>query len=130
MDRGVVLVFDEVAVGKKRGTRDGMSLEEVKHITEVGNSTSVEARYENLEIGVEQPRIFTCNGSSPKEWHFRLPNNALTTMSSDERKALPLTPKRCSREFVSHMYNQVWCLLRSGANLKQAGAHQRPVHEI
>ena len=88
MGRGVAILFDEVAVGRKRGTRDGMSLEEVKHITEVNNSTSVEARYENMEIGMDQPRIFTCNGSTPKEWHFQLPSDVLTTMTDSERKSL------------------------------------------
>ena len=78
MAENVPIVFDEVTVGLMRGTRPSMTLEDVKHLCEIVETTTVDGRNNDISFYKNQPRIFTSNAKSPQLWHRDLPYNVWT----------------------------------------------------
>ena len=59
--------------GKVRGTRKGNTVEDLKHICEVANKVTLHARFKDIVIDENEPRLFTSNAMNPQEWHDGLP---------------------------------------------------------
>ena len=74
---GVPILIDECKVGETRGTRGPMTLDDAKAVTEVRNTTTVNARYADFQFATPVPRIFTYNGKCPNSWHYQIPLNVL-----------------------------------------------------
>ena len=70
---GTPVLLDEVTPSAKRGTRPSSSTDEVVKITTVADSTVVDARYSDIIVGEQVPRIFTSNAPSPEAWFSELP---------------------------------------------------------
>ena len=62
MDANIPILFDEVRPGRPQGSRKPMDVENLKKITEVTSSTTLEARFRDIQLNYPQPRIFTFNG--------------------------------------------------------------------
>jgi hypothetical protein len=73
MKAKIPVLFDDLSPDKACGTRSGMPIEGLKLLTEVTQSSSVHARFKDLNFSVDQPRIFTSNAMSPNGWHNGLP---------------------------------------------------------
>ena len=69
----VPILFDEVTPGKVRGTRPRMTLEDIKHMTEVANTSTVDGRCNDIKFHQNQPRILTNNAKTPFGVHPDLP---------------------------------------------------------
>jgi hypothetical protein len=91
---GTPLLFDDITPSAKRGTRSAMTIEELKHITNVDGAESCEGRSNDITISDECPRIFTSNASTPTEWCVDLPDvralpqSARLTACSDNALAI------------------------------------------
>jgi len=70
---GTPLCFDDVTPKAPRGTRKAMTIEEVKHLTNVTASESCDGRSNDITIPDNCPRVFTSNASTPSEWCDELP---------------------------------------------------------
>jgi hypothetical protein len=105
LHQGVPIVFDEIEPGKMKGTRKGSSIEDVKLICEVSSTTTIHARYRDIVLNENQPRIFTSNSSEPHGWHADLPKY-IFNMDEGERAKLDAHVKavfkRCCFAVVSH----------------------------
>ena len=68
----VLLVFDDVTPSERRGTRASMTWNELKHVTYVvksGEGTeAIDARYDDIVIPPNCPRVFTSNALTPSGW--------------------------------------------------------------
>ena len=73
MAENIPVLFDEVTVGRMRGTRPCMSLEDVKHLCEILETTTVDGRNNDISFYHNQPRRFTSNALGAHEWHRELP---------------------------------------------------------
>jgi hypothetical protein len=73
MKSGVPILFDELNPGQARGTRPAHSIEDMKQMTEVFNSSCMNGRNSDIEFHALQPRIFTCNAYSPNGFFAALP---------------------------------------------------------
>jgi hypothetical protein len=69
----VPILFDEVTPAAPRGSRLAMGFEDVKHMTDVTETTSLDGRCKDIIFGCPQPRIFTSNAATPHEWFRELP---------------------------------------------------------
>ena len=78
MQKNVPVLFDEVTVGRMRGTRPCMSLEDMKHLCEILETTTVDGRNNDISFHLNQPRIFTSNAWGPHSWHRDLPPMVFT----------------------------------------------------
>ena len=76
MKPGVPIVFDEITPGKGRGTRAGMTLEDIKHMCEVAQNSTVDGGCKGISFHQDQPRIFTSSAYGPHGWHPGLPAGA------------------------------------------------------
>eukprot|EP00973_Karenia_brevis_P040915 5660482-Karenia_brevis.AAC.1 len=65
MREGVPILFDELNPGQQRGSRPPHSIEDLKQMNEVFNTSSMNGRNSDIEFHALQPRITTCNASSP-----------------------------------------------------------------
>ena len=77
--KGVAILFDDIEPSKMRGTRKGSTLEDLKHLTEVGTTSTLHARFRDIVIDENEPRCFTSNASNPSEWHDGLPADVVLT---------------------------------------------------
>ena len=84
MDANIPILFDEVRPGRPQGSRKPMDVENLKKITEVTSSTTLEARFRDIQLNYPQPRIFTFNGQSPGDWHDAIPRE-LWSMTLEAR---------------------------------------------
>ena len=84
---GTPLLFDDVTPSAMRGTRKPMTIEEVKHITNVDGGESCEGRNNDITIADNCPRIFTSNASTPTEWCEELPEVRNLKFASDRLSA-------------------------------------------
>ena len=75
----VGILLDEVRPGKVRGTRDGMSVDEVKKLCGVNMQAGLDARHHDIMLSKNQPRVFTANALNPSEWHEVLPADLYRT---------------------------------------------------
>ena len=75
LNPGTPVLLDEVSPSAKRGSRPSSSTSEVVKITTVADSTVVDARYSDIIIGEQVPRIFTSNAPSPEAWFDELPRH-------------------------------------------------------
>ena len=75
LNPGTPVLLDEVSPSAKRGSRPSSSTSEVVKITTVADSTVVDARYNDIIIGEQVPRIFTANAPSPEAWFDELPQH-------------------------------------------------------
>jgi hypothetical protein len=69
----IPMLFDDLNLDLACGFRGGMPLASLKLLTEVEQSSSLQARYKDFSFSVDQPRIFTSNAMSPQGWHGGLP---------------------------------------------------------
>ena len=65
----IPIVFDDLTPGVARGSRPPMSLDDIKHFTEVENGTSVNARCRDINFSPNMPKIITTNARNMNEWH-------------------------------------------------------------
>ena len=77
--RGVAILFDDIEPSKMRGTRKGSTLEDLKHLCEVGTTSTLHARFRDIVIDENEPRCFTSNAANPNEWHDGLPSDVFLT---------------------------------------------------
>lgn len=84
---GVPILYDDLTPGLPRGTRPCMSLDDVKHFTEVENASSVNARNNDINFAANMPKIVTTNATNLHEWHKGLPQDVYS-MSNEQRLAL------------------------------------------
>ena len=73
MRPGVPILFDEVSPSAPRGSRHAMGIEDVKHMTEAAETSSLDGRCKDIVFAYPQPKIFTSNAASPHEWCSDLP---------------------------------------------------------
>jgi hypothetical protein len=73
MRAGVPILFDEVSPSAPRGSRHAMGIEDVKHMTEAAETSSLDGRCKDIVFAYPQPKIFTSNAASPHEWFNDLP---------------------------------------------------------
>ena len=82
-----------------------MSLEDVKQVCEVMNTSSINARFEDITMHAQQPRFFTFNGSSLNAWHADLPMY-IFERTDQQRMAFNMDVKsvlkRCAFAHVAH----------------------------
>jgi len=71
--KGVPILFDDIEPCKVRGTRKGNTLEDLKHICEVTNKVTLHARFKDIVLDENEPRLFTSNAMNPHDWHDGLP---------------------------------------------------------
>ena len=99
MKQNIPILFDEITPGKARGTRSCMSLEDVKHVCEIPETTSVDARNNDISFHSNQPRIFTTNAYGPHGWHNDLPADVFN-MSDNARRHLEADVKAVFKRVV------------------------------
>ena len=99
MKQNIPILSDEITPGKARGTRCGMSLEDVKHVCEIPETTSVDARNNDISFHSNQPRIFTSNAYGPHGWHNDLPADVFN-MSNNTRVHLDAHVKAVFKRVV------------------------------
>ena len=75
----IPILLDEVKPSAPRGTRPSMSAEELKKLTTVTTGVTLDARYRDLRICENQPRIVTANAMDPNEWHEIFPSDLFNT---------------------------------------------------
>lgn len=75
LNPGTPVLLDEVTPSAKRGTRASASTNEVVKITTVADSTVVDARYSDIVVGEQVPRVFTSNAPNPESWFSELPKH-------------------------------------------------------
>jgi hypothetical protein len=101
----IPILFDDLSPDMACGTRAGMPIESLKLILEVSQSTSIHARFKDLVLAADQPRIFTVNAATPQAWHRALPAEPFNC-SDASRMALDFNVKaafkRCCFAFVGH----------------------------
>jgi hypothetical protein len=73
MRAGVPILFDEVSPAAPRGSRHAMGIEDVKHMTEAAETSSLDGRCKDIVFAYPQPKLFTSNAASPHEWFNALP---------------------------------------------------------
>ena len=61
-----------------------MTLDDIKHFTEVENSSSVNARNNDINFAANMPKLVTTNATNLHEWHKGFPKDVYT-MSNDDR---------------------------------------------
>jgi len=88
----IPILFDEIKIGARRGTRAAMDVEDAKRLCEVRNSTTIDARFKDIKIPQGAPRCFTCNASEPSGWLPLIPQG-LFTMTDAMRQDLPADVK-------------------------------------
>eukprot|EP00972_Heterocapsa_arctica_P032304 4762332-Heterocapsa_arctica.AAC.1 len=64
MAKGVPILLDDLTPSFTKGSRPSASIEEVKHLTDVQSSGSVDARHGDIVFYEDQPRIITSNAAS------------------------------------------------------------------
>ena len=69
LKEGIPILLDDVTPSNARGTRGAMPIDEIKHLTNVRSAEVVDARNSDIVLFAQQPRIFTSNAQSPREWH-------------------------------------------------------------
>ena len=74
---GIPVLLDEVKPSAPRGTRPPMSAEELKKLTDVTTSVTMDARYRDLRLCEDEPRVMTANAMNPSEWHSVFPPDLL-----------------------------------------------------
>lgn len=79
LKEGVGIVFDDIEPSKRRGTRYGCTLEDMKALCDVTTCTNIHARYRDVSIPSDAPRVFTANAQEPCEWHCDLPSDVWST---------------------------------------------------
>jgi hypothetical protein len=87
MRAGVPILFDEVSPSAPRGSRHAMGIEDVKHMTEAAETSSLDGRCKDIVFAYPQPKIFTSNAASPHEWFNDLPPD-IFLMTDVQRLAL------------------------------------------
>ena len=92
MASGVPVVLDEITPSNKRGSRLSMSLDDVKRLVEVEESTTVDGRSNDIQFFPDQAKIFTTNAATPKAWLRDLPAD-LEALTNEERKSLDFSVK-------------------------------------
>jgi hypothetical protein len=50
-----------------------MGIEDVKHMTEAAETSSLDGRCKDIVFAYPQPKLFTSNAASPHEWFNALP---------------------------------------------------------
>ena len=85
MKQNIPILFDEITPGKARGSRSCMSLEDIKHVSEIPETTSVDARNNDISFYSNQPRVFTTNAYGPHGWHPDLPTDVFNLSSNARR---------------------------------------------
>ena len=104
--RGVPLLLDDLTPGERKGSRPCSTMEELKHLTNVQGSETVDARNSDLQLSEQQPRIITSNACSLAAWHRALPRD-VRGMSPQERLGLSSDVKaifkRCAFAFCTHV---------------------------
>ena len=82
-----------------------MTAEELKKLCDVSTSVTVDARFRDLQLCENQPRVVTANGMTPFDWHTVFPQN-LFEIHADERLRLSsdaeAVGKRIAWAFVQH----------------------------
>ena len=64
-----------------------MSIEDIKHMTEVQKSSTLDGRNKDISFSTDQARVFTTNAEGPHGWHKALPKYVFA-MDNAERAAL------------------------------------------
>ena len=96
---GVPVIIDDITPGEAQGSRPPITLENIKKLLEVLSATSIHARCKDVHMQAGMPRIITTNATTPKEWHFEIPQGIL---DMDPAERFTLDPnikaifKRCS----------------------------------
>ena len=99
---GTAILLDDVTAGGKQGSRAPITLEQLKHLTNIVGHETLSARYDDLSIPDECTRVFTTNAQSPHEWCNCLPND-IYTLSSAQRK------EACSVDAVAILKRVAFC---------------------
>jgi hypothetical protein len=73
MAPNIPILFDECTAGRM-STSPCMSLEDVKHLCEILETTTVDGRNNDISFHRNQRRIFTSNAWAPHGWHRELPS--------------------------------------------------------
>ena len=74
---GVPVIIDDITPGEAQGSRPPITLENLKKLLEVLSATSIHARCKDIHMQAGMPRIITTNSTTPKEWHFEIPQGIL-----------------------------------------------------
>lgn len=82
------ILLDEVRPNQARGTRPPMSVDELKKVLTVSEATTIDARFSDIQLSVDQPRIITSNAMNPSDWHRSLPADLYSVMSMQVRLGL------------------------------------------
>ena len=67
------MLLDEASPSAPRGSRQPMGIEDVKHMTEAADRSSLDGRCKDIVFAYPQPKVFTSNAASPHEWFHELP---------------------------------------------------------
>ena len=95
----IPVVFDDLTPGLARGSRPGMSMDDIKHFTEVECGSSVNARCKDINFSANMPKFVTTNATDLHQWHQELPENLFSMSSDDISKLQPnvkAVVKRCA----------------------------------
>ena len=69
LQENIPIVFDDLTPGVARGSRPPMSLDDIKHFTEVESGTSVNARCRDINFAPNMPKIVTTSAMDMHQWH-------------------------------------------------------------
>lgn len=105
MDDNVPILLDDFTPSCRRGNREPLCAESLKHVLNVASSETVDARYKDLCIPEGCARVVTSNAASPHGWFSQIPFNLdtlpvevrLATCSDDAKAIL----KRVAFAYVS-----------------------------
>ena len=117
---GIPILLDELKPSAPRGTRPCMSVDELKKLTDVTTSVTVDARYRDLRLCEDEPRVVTANAMNPSDWHEVFPPD-LFEVSAEARRLLDADAKavgkRTAWALVQH--NLIPQELRDAYNLRR-----------
>jgi hypothetical protein len=71
---GTPIIFDDVTASQRRGSRDPMEVDMVKHLCTVKKADGADARCGDLCFSNHCARIWTSNAATPNEWCEALKN--------------------------------------------------------
>ena len=105
--KGVALLFDDIEPSKVRGTRKGSTLEDLKHLCEVGTTSTLHARFRDIVIDENEPRCFTSNATTPHDWHDGLPHDVFLTSDILRRAYSPGVKAVFKRAVFAHVQSSI-----------------------
>jgi len=84
---GTAILLDDVTPSAMQGSREPLTVDQVKHLCNIVGHETISARFNDLVIPDSCPRIFTSNCVSPHDWMHTLPYNIFGMDNAAQRRA-------------------------------------------